>query len=67
VGLEERRRIWHVFRRLSPRQQEVFVLRQVEGWSTDEVADSLGLTSGSVKRHLFRAIHQLRAALKGTR
>ena len=67
VGLEERRRIWHVFRRLSPRQQEVFILRQVEGWSTDEVADSLGLTSGSVKRHLFRAIHQLRAALKGTR
>ena len=67
LGLEERRRIWHVFRRLSPRQQEVFALRQIEGWSTDEVAETLGLSGGSVKRHLFRAIHQLRAALRGTR
>ena len=67
VGLEERRRIWQAFRGLSPRQQEVFVLRQIEGWSTDETVDSLGLTSGSVKRHYFRAIHHLRAALKGER
>ena len=66
IGLEERQRIWRVFRRLSPRQQEVFALRQLEGWSTDEVAETLGLSSGSVKRHLFRATHQLRAALKGT-
>ena len=55
-----------VFHRLSARQQEVFALRQLEGWSTDEVAETLGLSSGSVKRHLFRATHQLRAALKGT-
>src|SRR2546427_70813 len=66
LGLEERQRIWRVYRRLSPRQQEVFALRQLEGWSTDEVAETLGLSSGSVKRHLFRATHQLRAALKGT-
>jgi len=31
------------------------------------VAETLGLSGGSVKRHLFRAIHQLRAALRGTR
>jgi RNA polymerase sigma-70 factor (ECF subfamily) len=65
LGLEQRGRIWRVFRHLSPRQQEVFVMRQVEGWSTDEVAEALGLSSGSVKRHLFRAIHHLRAALRG--
>ena len=66
LGLEERQRIWRVFRRLSARQQEVFTLRQLEGWSTAEVAETLGLSSGSVKRHLFRATHQLRAALRGT-
>src|SRR5437667_440079 len=67
LGREERQRIWRIFRRLSARQQEVFALRQLEGWSTDEVAETLGLSSGSVKRHLFRATHQLRAALRGTR
>lgn len=66
LGLEQRQGIWRVFRRLSARQQEVFALRLLEGWSTDEVAETLGLSSGSVKRHLFRATHQLRAALRGT-
>jgi RNA polymerase sigma factor (sigma-70 family) len=65
VGLEERRRIWRLFRRLPARQQEVFALRQLEGWSTDEVARILGVDAGTVKRHLFRAVHRLRAALRG--
>lgn len=62
---ETRRTIWLAFRELSARQQEVFVLRQLEGWSTDEVAGTLGLSSGSVKRHLYRAVHQLRKTLRG--
>jgi RNA polymerase sigma factor (sigma-70 family) len=66
-GAETVRRIWAAFRGLSARQQEVFTLRQLEGWSTDEVAASLGLSAGSVKRHLYRAVHQLRAALRGQR
>ena len=65
VNREERERIWHFFRHLSLRQQEVFVLRYVEGWSGEEVAKILGLTSGSVKRHLFRAVHQMRKSLGG--
>lgn len=60
---EERERVWRLFRTLSPRQQEVFVLRYVEEWSGEEVAELLGLTSGSVKRHLFHAVHKLRKAL----
>lgn len=63
LGQEERQRIWRFFRQLSPRQQEVFLLRHLEGWSTEEIAEALGLTAGSVKRHLFRAVHQLRKAL----
>jgi len=44
----------------------VFVLRQLEGWSTQAVAEALGLRTGSVKSHLFRAIRRLRAAAVGS-
>ncbi|HYB44323.1 MAG TPA: sigma-70 family RNA polymerase sigma factor [Candidatus Methylomirabilis sp.] len=63
---ETRRRIWLAFRVLPSRQREVFVLRYIEEWSTGEVAAALGLSTGSVKRHLFRAIRRLRSALGGT-
>jgi RNA polymerase sigma factor (sigma-70 family) len=63
---ERRRAVWRCFRELSARQQEVFVLRQLEGWSTDAVAATLGLSAGSVKRHLYRAVHQMRKALGGS-
>src|SRR5262249_27300746 len=65
LGRETHRRIWRAFRGLSHRQREVFALRYIEEWSTDRVAEGLGLSPGSVKRHLFRAIHRLRAALDG--
>jgi len=62
---EKRGAVWQSFRDLSVRQQEVFVLRQLEGWSTQEVAETLGVSPGSIKRHLYRAVHQMRKALKG--
>lgn len=65
VSREERERIWQFFRALSSRQQEVFVLRYVEEWSGEEVADLLGVSEGTVKRHLFRAVRHLRHALGG--
>jgi RNA polymerase sigma-70 factor (ECF subfamily) len=58
-----RERIARVFRQLPARQREAVALRYVEGWSTREIADELGVTTGSVKRHLFRAVQRLRAAL----
>jgi len=63
LGVEQRARVWQAYERLPTRQREVFVLRHVEGWSTQETADMLGLEPGSVKRHLFRAIRHLRGAL----
>jgi len=63
LSREQQERIWHLFRALSPRQREVFVLRRLEGLSSEEVAQVLGLTSGSVKRHLFHAIRRLRKGL----
>jgi RNA polymerase sigma-70 factor (ECF subfamily) len=62
---ETRRRIWAAFRQLPARQREVFALRYIEEYSTDEVATALSLSPGTVKRHLFRAIRRLRSALGG--
>jgi RNA polymerase sigma factor (sigma-70 family) len=58
-------RIWQVFHELPARQQEVFALRYIEGWSTEEVAAALGLSVGSVKQHLYRAVHRLRGVSGG--
>jgi hypothetical protein len=41
----------------------VFVLRDVEGFSTSETAEALGLTQVSVKARLFRARLELRERL----
>ncbi len=60
---ETREQIWRAFRQLSQRQREVFVLRHLEEWSTRDVAEALGLSTGSVKRHLFRAVERLRKGL----
>ncbi len=55
--------IRRAFLRLPERQREVLALRHVEGWSTEEVAKLLGLSAGTVKRHLFRAVAAVRTAL----
>ncbi|HET7339852.1 MAG TPA: sigma-70 family RNA polymerase sigma factor [Methylomirabilota bacterium] len=62
---ETQRRVWRAFRTLPARQREVVVLRYVEELPTAAVAATLGVSEGSVKRHLFRAIRRLRAALGG--
>jgi RNA polymerase sigma-70 factor (ECF subfamily) len=63
---ETQRVVWGEFGKLSPRQREVFALRHFEGWSTEEVATHLGLSQGSVKQHLFRAVHELRKGIAKT-
>ncbi len=64
LARERRTRIWHELQRLGTKQRNVFVLRYVEGWSTSEVAEALGLNPGSVKAHLFRAVRKLRKAME---
>ena len=67
VGADTRRRIWVGFRALPRRQREVFALRYIEEQSTADVALALGLSPGSVKRHLYRAVRNLRRALADAR
>jgi RNA polymerase sigma-70 factor, ECF subfamily len=65
LGDERRRQVWSAFQRLPARQREVFALRVLEDCSTADAADALGVTAGSVKRHLFRAVRHMRVALGG--
>jgi RNA polymerase sigma-70 factor (ECF subfamily) len=48
---------------LSPGFRTVFLLRDVEGLSTQETADVMGISEGAVKARLFRARLQLREEL----
>jgi RNA polymerase sigma-70 factor (ECF subfamily) len=45
------------------RQREVFQLRFEEGLPVNEIAQRLGLHSGTVKVHLFRGVRELRRLL----
>jgi RNA polymerase sigma-70 factor (ECF subfamily) len=51
-------------RRLPSRQQEVIVLRDVEGWSSEEVCEALGLTPVNQRVLLHRARSGVRAELE---
>jgi RNA polymerase sigma-70 factor (ECF subfamily) len=63
ISEDTRRRIWIAFRTLPRRQQEVFALRHIEEQPTLAVAAALGLSPGSVKRHLVSAVRALRRRL----
>jgi RNA polymerase sigma-70 factor (ECF subfamily) len=54
------------FAALTPLQRAVFEMHEEEGRSTEQVAESLGLTAGAVRVHLHRARLRLRARLRET-
>ena len=49
--------------RLSTRERQSFLLKHVEGWRIDEIAESLQTNPNNVKSILFRAIRKLRVDL----
>jgi RNA polymerase sigma-70 factor, ECF subfamily len=49
--------------RLSPGARTVFVLHDVEGYTHEEIAQELGITSGGSKSQLFKARAKLRKLL----
>ena len=50
--------------KLPPRQQEVIVLRDVEGWEPEEVGAALELTDGNQRVLLHRARSKVRGELE---
>jgi len=50
-------------RKLSTQQKIIFRLRHYEDKSLEEIAVLLGLRAGTVRAHLFRAVHKIRKEL----
>ena len=61
--LEMRKRLADSIKRLSPEMRRVCLLRDVLGYSTQEVAERLGISSLTVRLRLFRARRRLREKL----
>ncbi len=59
-------RVWSALAELPFDQRAAIVLREIDGMSYDEIADSLGIAVGTVKSRLARARLNLRGALRGT-
>jgi RNA polymerase sigma-70 factor, ECF subfamily len=53
--------------RLTALERQVFLLKHIEGWRLDEIAESLESNINSVKNALFRAVHKLRVDLHAWR
>jgi len=54
----------HLAARLSPKQRAAFVLREIEGLETAEVARILDVTESTVRNHILQARRTLRAGLE---
>jgi RNA polymerase sigma-70 factor (ECF subfamily) len=61
---EVRERLRDAIESLSPRQKAVFTLKHFEELSIPEIADLMGLDSGTVKSHLFRAAQKVRERVR---
>lgn len=64
VGRASRDEVLAVVRSLPVRQRDVVLLRYFAGLSVSEVADTLGIATGSVKTHTSRALAALAPLLE---
>lgn len=67
LSVQLRAAIHRAERGLSPQQKVIFRLRHYENFSLEDIAEHLGLRAGTVRAHLFRAIHKVRKELAGWR
>ena len=67
LAREQVGRVWKAVEGLSERQRTVFLLRYVEEQELSEIAQAAGLSEGTVKAHLSRALAKVRTALGGRR
>ena len=67
LSVQLRAAIQRAERQLSAQQKTIFRLRHYENLSLEEIANHLGLRAGTVRAHLFRAIHKVRRELAAWR
>ena len=67
LAKEQVAQVWKAVEGLSARQRTVFLLRYVEERELNEIARATGLSEGTVKAHLSRALGRVRAELRGKR
>ena len=58
-------RIAKALEKVSPQEKAVFILRHHEDLMLKDIAETLGLSIGSVKSYLFRAVRKLQKELGG--
>lgn len=63
MSAQLRKAIERAERTLSAQQKVIFRLRHYEDLSLEDIAEHLGLRAGTVRAHLFRAIHKIRKEL----
>jgi RNA polymerase sigma-70 factor (ECF subfamily) len=63
LAKEQVGRVWQAVKGLSERQRTVFLLRYVEEQELSEIARATGLSEGTVKAHLSRALAKVRAEM----
>lgn len=67
LAREQVKQVWRVVEELSPRQKTVFLLRFVEEMEINGIAATTGLSEGTVKAHLSRAVARVRSEMGGQR
>jgi len=67
LAKERVKQVWRSVEGLSERQRTVFLLRYVEEQDLSELAAATGLSEGTVKAHLSRAVSRVRLELGGKR
>lgn len=67
LAREQVKHVWKAVESLSGRQRRVFLLRFVEEMELSEIARVTGLSEGTVKAHLSRALGKVRAEVGGKR
>jgi len=56
-------RVMQALGELTEQQRLIFLLKHREGMTSQEIADTLGCSAGTVKKSLFRSVEKLRASL----
>lgn len=67
LAREQVQQVWKAVEGLSERQRTVFLLRYIEDQELSDIARATGLSEGTVKAHLSRALHKVRVELGGKR